>query len=94
MKLMFLDVWRANFNARCDEEEWVEVPEPSEWEDDVRKRQSGANESLPRRDHISVRGRDLLDACPSDPLSSSCRPLLESTSRSLHPQRFQFDVPC
>ena len=26
MKLMFLDVRKANFNAVCEEEEWVELP--------------------------------------------------------------------
>ena len=27
MKLMFIDVRKAHLNARCDEEEWVELPE-------------------------------------------------------------------
>ena len=26
MKLMFVDVKKAHLNAKCDEEEWVELP--------------------------------------------------------------------
>ena len=31
IKLMFIDVRKAHLNARCDEEEWVELPEEM-WE--------------------------------------------------------------
>lgn len=27
VKLMFIDVRKAHLNAKCDEEEWVELPE-------------------------------------------------------------------